>query len=125
MLPIVLPLLLFLTGVGNPSRDSEFPKEILSPEATVGVKVRQSVCFAPCQVEAIVTVVAPLGTNVCFAVNSMDYGRSSCWLHEGYTKTSITFKNVPTGYYQAIAAIEVSGKTKRVSTEIMVISLGD
>lgn len=77
-------------------------------ETSISVKVKPTVCLAPCQPTVAVTVNAPKGSPVCAAIIGESYESRSCWSHEGYKVTTKEFKSIPTGNYQVIAAIRIS-----------------
>lgn len=76
-------------------------------EEVISVRVKPNVCLAPCQPTVSVTVNAPKGSPVCLILNSLEYERKSCWLHDGYKVTAVVFRGVPAGDYQVIAAVRI------------------
>ena len=86
-------------------------------ESTISVKVKPNVCLAPCQPTASVTVNAHKGSPVCLILNSLEYERKSCWLHDGYKLTIVVFRGVPAGDYQVIAAVRVYNQCAPQDTE--------
>ena len=94
----------------------------IPPSPNVMVRVRPTVCLEPCQAEASIIIEAPVGSDVCLLLDNGEYWRKSCWFHNGYRVTSVTYRGLPAGEYQVIGAILVAGKTHQSSVALRVAS---